>query len=207
MRSHPLVLIAFLLALAACGSPSNVTATNVATSATGPAAVPTTTLGSTTLVKEPTLGVTPEQFVADWNRLLAVHSFLLIDVSPVENGTSMTRRFSDDWHLELTVDAESGELTVAELRASTNVHTDQIILRYLSMLTLVQASNPRLEFGWDEDFVWVTERLGLPRFDGQSGEADGFATGNYESEGEINGVFYRYEESHDDAVLTARTAP
>ncbi len=145
--------------------------------------------------------------MADWNRLLAVHSFLLIDVSPVENGTSMTRRFSDDWHLELTVDAESGELTVAELRASTNVHTDQIIMRYLSMLTLVQASNPRLEFGWDEDFVWVTERLGLPRFDGQSGEADGFATGNYESEGEINGVFYRYEESHDDAVLTARTAP
>ena len=140
--------------------------------------------------------------MADWNRLLEVNRFLMIEESPDDHGASFTRQFSEDWGIQLTVDPGSGEVVLAELTASLNAHTDQLIMRYLSMLTFIQAVNPRLEFEWDDDWVWVRERLGLPDPDGNG--PDLFGTGNYQTEGEIEGVIYRLEESDFDTVLTAR---
>jgi len=46
------------------------------------------------------------------------------------------------------------------------------------------------------------ERLGLPTSEGESPE--GFLSGSYTSVVVINGVLYNYEESGNDALLTAR---
>jgi hypothetical protein len=94
---------------------------------------------------------------------------------------------------------------VAELRASTNVHTDQLLMRHFNMLSIMLASNSRLEFGWDEDYAWVTERLGLLGTDAGQ-EPERFGTGSYETEGEIEGVLHRFEETDYNAVPTATPA-
>ena len=150
----------------------------------------------------PTLGVTPEEFVDTWNRLLEVNRFLLIDEFDVDDGTMLIRRFTEDWRLELTVDPQSGELSEATLWGSFNVHTDQAILFAITLFTLVDASNAALDLDVIEDYDLVAERIGLPPFEGDMPE--GFGTGSYTSGGVIDGVMYSFEESGDQAFLTAR---
>lgn len=92
-------------------------------------------------VREPTLGVSSEEFVDEWNNLFgSVHPFLIIESFDVDDGTRLIRRWSDDTFLELVVDAESGELTEAALRGGFG-HTDQNLILSLMWFGLVNASN------------------------------------------------------------------
>lgn len=180
--------------LVACGRASDVAESTVQTS------IPTT-VETTTAVQASTLGVTPEEFVESWNSLLRVHSFLFIDDFDVDDGTRLIRRFTDVWGLELTVDAATGELTEAKLSGSLNVHTDQLIMLAFTWVSLVEALNGSMELEI-EDFDRVMERLGLPTSENESPE--GFLSGSYTTVVVINGVQYSYEESGNNALLTAR---
>lgn len=169
----------------------------------------TTDVTSTTLVasvpETPSLGVTVAEFVETWNRLLAVNDFLLVDEFDEEDEARLVRQFSEDWVLELTVNPTSGEVSEATLSGSLDRHTDMAILLAITWIALVDASNENLDLDILEDFDWVASEIGLPSSEGVAPE--GFGSGDYSSQGVIEGVQYSFEESDFESVLTARPAP
>lgn len=169
----------------------------------------TTDVTSTTLVasvpETPSLGVTVTEFVETWNRLLAVNDFLLVDEFDEEDEARLVRQFSEDWVLELTVNPTSGEVSEATLSGSLDRHTDMAILLAITWIALVDASNENLDLDILEDFDWVASEIGLPSSEGVAPE--GFGSGDYSSQGAIEGVLYSFEESDFESVLTARPAP
>lgn len=199
------MIVVVAVSVVACGRAADVRQPigDVTTTTTDVAS--TTTLVATTLAETAALGVTVDEFVATWNRLLAVNDFLLIEEFDVHDEARLVRRFSEDWVLELTVNPESGELSEAALSGSLDRHTDMAILLAITWITLVDASNGRLDLDVLDDFDWVASQIGLPSSEGVVPE--GFGSGDYSSEGVIEGVLYSFEESGFESVLTARPAP
>jgi hypothetical protein len=103
--------------------------------------------------------------------------------------------------LELSTDPDSGELTQAELRSSLDRHTDQIIMRFLTWLSVIQATNMGVSIEDTADFEPITDAIGMPN--PESELPDGFDNEQYSSEGEIDGVLYTFEKSGSEVVLTA----
>jgi hypothetical protein len=199
-----ILIVVVAVSVVACGRPGD------ASQPVGDATSSTTDLTSTTLVASTvpdtsSLGVTVDDFVAIWNRLLAVNDFLLVEEFDVHDDARRVRRFSEDWVLELSVNPSSGEVSEAALSGSLDRHTDMAILLAITWVALVDASNASLDLDILEDFDWVASEIGLPSSEGVAPE--GFGSGDYSSQGVIEGVLYSFEESGFESVLTARPAP
>lgn len=164
-----------------------------------------TTLLASTAPETASLGVTVDDFVETWNRQLAVNEFLLIEEFDEEDETTKVRNFSEDWILELAVNPASGEVSEATLSGSLDRHTDMAILLAITWITLVDASNEDLNLDILKDFDWVASEIGLPSSEGVAPE--GFGSGDYSSQGVIEGVQYNFEETGAESVLTARPVP
>lgn len=164
-----------------------------------------TTIVASTVSETSALGVTVDEFVETWNRLLAVNDFLLVEEFDERDEDRRVRRFSEDWVLELTINPSSGEVSEAALSGSLDRHTDMAILLAITWIALVDAANESLDLNVLEDFDWVASEIGLPSSEGVAPE--GFGSGDYSSQGVIEGVLYRFEESGFESVLTARPAP
>jgi hypothetical protein len=79
------------------------------------------------------------------------------------------------------------------------------ILLAITWITLVDASNEDLNLDILKDFDWVASEIGLPSSEGVAPE--GFGSGDYSSQGVIEGVQYNFEETGAESVLTARPVP
>lgn len=198
------LMLVVAVSVPACGRASDVVQP-VDDSTTTTTVVTSTTLVASTLPGTASLGVTVDDFVETWNRQLAVNDFLLIEEFDEEDEARVVRRFSEDWILELTLDPASGEVTEASLSGSLDRHTDMAILLAITWITLVDASNESLYLDILEDFDWVASEIGLPSSEGVAPE--GFGSGDYSSQGVIEGVQYNFEESGFESILTARPAP
>jgi hypothetical protein len=198
------LIVVIAVSVAACGRPGDVVEP-VDNSTTTTTMATSTTLLASTAPETASLGVTVDDFVETWNRQLAVNEFLLIEEFDEEDETTKVRNFSEDWILELAVNPASGEVSEATLSGSLDRHTDMAILLAITWITLVDASNESLYLDILEDFDWVASEIGLPSSEGVAPE--GFGSGDYSSQGVIEGVQYNFEESGFESILTARPAP
>jgi hypothetical protein len=198
------LIVVIAVSVAACGRPGDVVEP-VDNSTTTTTMATSTTLLASTAPETASLGVTVDDFVETWNRQLAVNEFLLIEEFDEEDETTMVRNFSEDWILELAVNPASGEVSEATLSGSLDRHTDMAILLAITWITLVDASNEDLNLDILKDFDWVASEIGLPSSEGVAPE--GFGSGDYSSQGVIEGVQYNFEETGAESVLTARPVP
>jgi hypothetical protein len=198
------LIVVIAVSVAACGRPGDVVEP-VDNSTTTTTMATSTTLLASTAPETASLGVTVDDFVETWNRQLAVNEFLLIEEFDEEDETTMVRNFSEDWILELAVNPASGEVSEATLSGSLDRHTDMAILLAITWITLVDASNEDLNLDILKDFDWVASEIGLPSSEGVAPE--GFGSGDYSSQGVIEGVQYNFEQTGAESVLTARPVP
>jgi hypothetical protein len=198
------LIVVIAVSVAACGRPGDVVEP-VDNSTTTTTMATSTTLLASTAPETASLGVTVDDFVETWNRQLAVNEFLLIEEFDEEDETTKVRNFSEDWILELAVNPASGEVSEATLSGSLDRHTDMAILLAITWITLVDASNEDLNLDILKDFDWVASEIGLPSSEGVAPE--GFGSGDYSSQGVIEGVQYNFEETGAESVLTARPVP
>lgn len=198
-----IAVLALVVSLGACGRPTDFTESDGG-------ATTSTTVETRPEVGERTLGVSPEEFVDEWNNLFgSVHPFLIIESFDVDEGTRLIRRWSDDTFLELVVDAESGELSEAALRGSFG-GTSQNLTLSLMWFGLVNASNREVNLDLEVGaYDPIAERIGLPPFEGDLPEGFGpFRDALYRSEGVIDDVLYVFEEvERNEYLLTATLAP
>lgn len=218
--------LVFVVLFGACGGPTTSTvsegeATTSAKDASTPTAVTnTSTTVSTTSTtvegapraRESTLGVSPEEFVDEWNTLFASpQPFLVIDSFDADDGTRLIRRWSDDLFLELVVDAESGELTEAALRGSFGDTSTNLTL-VVMWFGLVNASNTEVNVSLDEaaeSYDPIADQIGLPPLEGELPEGFGpFRDELYRSKGVVGDVLYIFEEvERNEYLLTATLVP
>lgn len=193
-----------VVSLGACGRTTDFTSSEGG-------AITSTTVETTPEVLEPTLGVSPQEFVDEWNTMFGgVHRFLVIESFDVDDGTHLIRRWSDHTFLELEVDAESGELTEAALRGPLKGGTSENLILAFMWFGLVNASNPEVNLTLEVGaYDPIAEQIGLPPFEGEPPEGFGpFHDDLYRSEGVVGDVLYVFEEIEPhEYLLTATPAP
>jgi hypothetical protein len=192
-----------VVSLGACGSPTDFTESR--------ADATTSTVETTPQVLEPTLSVSPDEFVDIWNTFFGgVHPHLIIESFDVDDGTHLIRRWSQDTYLELVVDPESGELSEVALRGGFGGTSQNITLAFM-WFGLVNASNREVNLALDEflSFNPIAEQIGLPPFEGELPEGFGPLHDElYRSEGVVDDVLYVFEEvERHEYLLTATPAP